>query len=70
MLNKDQRDAITEIVNIGVGKGSATLSEMVQTEIALNVPYVNVVAFEDLFNEFDQIETGGIHAIELKFFGE
>ncbi len=70
MLNKDQRDAITEIVNIGVGKGSATLSEMVQTEIVLNVPYVNVVAFKDLFIEFDQIETGVIHASELKLFGE
>jgi len=70
MLDQKQRDAITEIVNIGVGKGSATLSSMIDSEIILNVPYVNVISFEELLKEFDEISSQKIHAIELKFHGE
>lgn len=51
MLNSKQVDTITEIINIGVGKGSASLSQMIDGEILLNVPYVNVITFDDVLSE-------------------
>ena len=70
MLNQKQQDAITEIVNIGVGKGSAILSDMVSTEIKLNVPYVNVISFDDIVDELEHLKTNDVHAVEMKFHGE
>ena len=33
-------DAISEILNIGMGQAAASLSEMVDEEVMLSVPYV------------------------------
>lgn len=70
MLTQNQRDTITEIVNIGVGRGSATLSSMVDSEILLEVPHVNVIDFKDINQELHSIKSKQVHAVELKFFGE
>jgi len=70
MLSAKQIDAISEIINIGVGKGSASLSQMIEGEILLNVPYVNVISFEEVLRELNKLEVEDIHAVELKFSGE
>jgi len=70
MLTPKQEDALTEIVNIGVGKGSATLSEMIDTEIILHVPYVNVISFDELLQEFEKMSVENVHTVEMKFYGE
>lgn len=71
MLNTKQIDTITEIINIGVGKGSASLSQMIDGEILLNVPYVNVIAFDDVLTEIMNLGGGeSVHSIEMKFSGE
>jgi len=70
MLSAKQIDAITEIINIGVGKGSASLSQMIEGEILLNVPYVNVISFEEVLQELNKLQVDDIHAVELKFSGE
>ncbi|MEM9186652.1 MAG: chemotaxis protein CheC [Planctomycetota bacterium] len=41
-LSPDQLDALTEVVNIGVGRAAATLCELVDDHIALRVPNVRV----------------------------
>jgi chemotaxis protein CheC len=41
-LNDDQEDALREIVNIGIGRAAATLSELIGTRIELAVPRVSV----------------------------
>lgn len=70
MLTPKQIDTITEIVNIGVGKGSASLGQMVNAEILLNVPYVNVVSFEEVLLELQKLQVDSVHAVELTFSGE
>lgn len=70
MLTENQKDAITEIVNIGVGKGSATLSQMLDEQIILNVPYVNLITFDEILNEFQSLDVNQVHAVEMQFFGE
>jgi chemotaxis protein CheC len=71
MLNAKQVDTITEIINIGVGKGSASLSQMIDGEILLNVPYVNVITFSDVLSEIMKLGGGeNVHSVEMKFSGE
>lgn len=70
MLTPQQKDTITEIINIGVGKGSASLSQMIDGEIILNVPYVNLISFDQVFSELRKLQVSDVHAVELKFSGE
>jgi len=71
MLSEKQIDSITEIINIGVGKGSASLSQMINGEILLNVPYVNLISFESVHEELVKLGGGDqIHSVEMKFSGE
>ena len=69
MLSDKQKDAITEIVNIGVGKGSATLSQMLDEEILLNVPYVNLISFDKILEEFNNLDVQMVNSVELQFYG-
>lgn len=43
MLSLDDLDAIGEVVNIGVGRAAASLSELIGTRIELTVPVVRVI---------------------------
>ena len=70
MLSAKQIDAITEIINIGVGKGSASLSQMIDGEILLHVPYVNVISFNEVLRELNKLNVKDVHAVEMKFSGE
>lgn len=46
-LSPEQRDAIGEIVNLGVGLGASALSQMTDDEILLSVPQVDLVSRRD-----------------------
>lgn len=41
-LSADEQDAIQELVNIGIGRAAATLSELIGTRIELSVPTVRL----------------------------
>jgi len=47
-LSSDQLDTVTEIMNIGVGRAAASLSELVGSKILLQVPSVEVLRLESL----------------------
>ena len=46
-LTELQRDTITELLNIGMGRAAAVLSEMVSEEVALTVPSVEMLSRRD-----------------------
>jgi len=46
-LTELQRDTITELLNIGMGRAAAALGEMVGEEVALSVPSVEVLSRHD-----------------------
>lgn len=46
LLNEEQRDALQELANIGAGHASTVLSQMVNREIRMGVPRVDVVSLE------------------------
>lgn len=71
MLSDKQIDTITEIINIGVGKGSASLGQMIEGEILLSVPYVNVVDFNHVQDEINKLGGGEeVHSVEMRFSGD
>ena len=43
-LTELQRDTITELLNIGMGRAAAALNDMVGEEVALSVPSVEVLS--------------------------
>lgn len=47
-LTETQRDAITEILNIGFSKSAASLSELTGYRILLNIPEVKVLPVDEL----------------------
>jgi len=42
-LDELERDALTELVNIGVSRAAASLRKMVHKEVILSVPSVEIV---------------------------
>lgn len=50
--NELELDALREVVNVGVGRAAATLSEMVETRVVLHAP--NVVVLEQTNHELLQ----------------
>lgn len=55
-LNEDQLDALAEIVNIGVGRGAASLNTLVDQRIALRVPKVRLCGLSELQAELDGVD--------------
>jgi len=60
-LDADTRDAVTELLNIGVGRAASILSELIAQRIELNVPQVRLFESNslgiELFSEQQSPET-------------
>jgi chemotaxis protein CheC len=48
MIDNDSRDAITEMINIGVGRAAGILNEITGSNIKLRVPNLHIIRFGDL----------------------
>ena len=47
-IDKESLDAITEIINIGVGRSASLLNQMTNSNIRLRVPKIFVIRFKEL----------------------
>jgi len=47
MLNVDQRRALSEMINVSLSAAALSLSEIVETEVVINVPDIRVYASDD-----------------------
>ncbi len=47
MLNIDQRAALSEMINVSLNAAACSLSEIVETEVIINVPDIQVFASDD-----------------------
>ena len=68
-LTELQRDAITELLNIGMGRAVAALSQMVAEEVHLEVPFVNVLSRLEASNELRAQSLDRIAAVKQQFDG-
>lgn len=68
-LDDLERDALTELVNIGVGRAAASLRKMVDKQVILSVPSVEVVTRKSAASLIGQRESENLIAIQQQFEG-
>jgi len=68
-LDELERDALTELVNIGVSRAAASLRKMVNKQVLLSVPSVEIVTRLSAAALIGQRETESLIAIQQQFEG-
>ncbi|MBI5815003.1 MAG: chemotaxis protein CheX [Nitrospinae bacterium] len=62
-------DALTEIINIGVGRAASIINEMVGHHVSLRVPFVKLVRPEDLAREIGYEGNSEFSSVQMPFEG-
>jgi chemotaxis protein CheC len=68
-LDELERDALTELVNIGVSRAAASLRKMVNKQVLLSVPAVEVVTRRSASTLIGQRESESLIAVHQEFEG-
>ncbi|MFQ5518634.1 MAG: chemotaxis protein CheX [Mariprofundus sp.] len=70
IVSDQQRDALTELVNIGVGHAASTLNALINHKIRLTVPEIEVIAVGDLHNRSTQQQDDHVSSVSMGFHGD
>ena len=70
LLNELEIDALTEMVNIGVGRAANSLRDMVNEQVLLSVPKVNLVSRDTAIRTLGENEVSHLVGIHQVFEGE
>jgi chemotaxis protein CheC len=65
MIGEEQRDAVTEILNIAIGRAAASLSELVDDAVQLSVPFVDFLPPAEAVGRLET-ETGGAATVAVR----
>jgi chemotaxis protein CheC len=68
-LTELERDALTELVNIGVSRAASSLRKMIGEEVLLSVPAIEIMPPQDAARLIGERETDGLVAIQQQFEG-
>jgi chemotaxis protein CheC len=68
-LDELERDALTELVNIGVSRAAVSLRKMVGKQVLLSVPSVEIVPQDTAAALIGQRESADLVAVRLEFVG-
>lgn len=68
MISPLQLDALKELVNIGVGRAAASLNDMLDSPIVLEVPEVRMIGYED-FRGVAGTDSESFSSVQLGFRG-
>jgi len=68
-LTERQIDALTEIINIGMGRGAGVLNTMLQSHVTLRTPHIRIVGLEDYLLETRHLGDGRLSAVQLGYQG-
>lgn len=69
LLSDSQRDALTEVVNIGFGRAAATLSELTGQRVLIQVPQIEIQDVRDLGKALDRLVQGEVATVHQIFSG-
>jgi chemotaxis protein CheC len=69
ILNEQQQDAVTELINIGFARTAASLSDLTGHRILLNAPQVSVHPMEELLPELSSFIQGEVATVSQIFNG-
>lgn len=62
-------DALTEIVNIGIGQAASILNEMLNSHVILQVPHLDVIERDDLPKYFTEYGEDNLSSVKMDFTG-
>lgn len=69
-LTADQLDALTELINIGVGQAAGMLNEMIEFRIQLQVPWLKLLSSSELQEELEKrLGKEQLSSVQLEFSG-
>ena len=68
-FNTVQLDALKEVINIGGGNAATSLSQLINKPVHMTVPTIEVMAYEDMFEQVMSEDTM-IDAVLTKMFGQ
>lgn len=68
-LSEVHCDAITELLNIGMGQAASSLSEMVNTEVKLSIPSLELLSRQEVVFQINERPNLHITAIKQHFEG-
>jgi len=69
LLGELERDALTEIVNIGVGRAASSLRKMIGDQVTLSVPSIDVVSQRRAARLISEREVAELVAVRQDFDG-
>jgi len=69
LLNNEQLDLFTELINIGVGKAARLLNELISSPIKLSIPKIIVEKPRDLIKKLTPENNLTYYAVKLQFEG-
>jgi chemotaxis protein CheC len=64
-----QLDALSELINIGVGRSADVLNTMFNSHIDLQVPFVKILMPDDFRKEIEALGSDSLSAVHLIFKG-
>ncbi len=65
----DEKDALTELVNIGVGQAASTLNSLIGHKIRLVAPSIEILTIQSIINNPDISGDRRISAVSMAFRG-
>ncbi|RBP83911.1 hypothetical protein EBI01_09385 [Marinomonas rhizomae] len=68
-LTEDEFDLMVELVNIGVGKSAASLSQIAQEEVVLCVPALEFLSLDDATTAFQERLPNSLTGVSQEFLG-
>ncbi len=68
-INPIQLDFLTEMINIGIGRGANVLNTMLKSHIQLRVPSIKILTSAELIKELNFHKGEKLSAVNLEFDG-
>jgi chemotaxis protein CheC len=68
-LSRIEVDTLKEVINIGVGKASSSLSAMLGMKITLNVPAMHLLESYEIDNELSYLNGINLSTVNMNFYG-
>lgn len=68
-LTTIEKDALIEIVHIGIGKAAASLSQLINKRVELSIPDLEILRLEEIENHYSESIAGETAGISQRFFG-
>ena len=68
-LKPEQIDALTELINIGVGRAAGVLNQMLHHHITLEVPNIKVLSHQELRQGLNGLDQGTVSTVRMDFKG-